>query len=48
VIAFLALPVMRLTARTPEATPFGHQWDKLRRTQCEQISSELPLKADIT
>jgi hypothetical protein len=24
------------------------QWVKLRRTQCEQMSSELPLKADVT
>jgi len=26
----------------------GPMWVKLRRTQCEQMSSELPLKADIT
>jgi hypothetical protein len=25
----------------------GRLWVKLRRTQCEQMSSELPLKADI-
>ncbi len=28
-------------------TAQGRLWVKLRRTQCEQMSSELPLKADI-
>jgi hypothetical protein len=33
-----------MTQRTKHPSPF---WVKLRRTQCEQMSSELPLKADI-
>jgi hypothetical protein len=35
---------MKAQERTAPRNPF---WVKLRRTQCEQMSSELLLKADI-